>query len=172
MDEQHSRSFLYTIINHCCILHCVTAKSVLLQFMLFCCQICFVTIYAVLHVFLQRIHLHQVRMSQPLLFLSLLSLADGRHDKDVAVEEYPSHQEEKTKQLKDKLVSPTGKLPVLLTDHIVEEDGEQPNDKGAKSVQNLSCGCTHVLRDGNPGKVEEGNGEDDQGKQTAKCARV
>ena len=29
-----------------------------------------------------------------------LILADGRHDKDVAVEEYPSDQEEKTKQLR------------------------------------------------------------------------
>ena len=30
----------------------------------------------------------------------MMILADGRHDKDVAVEEYPSDQEEKTKQLR------------------------------------------------------------------------
>ena len=64
--------------------------------------------------------------------------------------------------LKDELVFPTWQLPVLLTvetkilftsdffslsflfheqqivpDDIVEEDSDQPNDKGAKSVQNL-----------------------------------
>ena len=67
--------YIHTIKMYCCNLHCVTAKSVLLQFMLSRCKICFVTIYAVLHVFLQWIHLHQVRISQPLFFLSLLSPA-------------------------------------------------------------------------------------------------
>ena len=67
--------------------------------------------------------------------------------------------------LKDELVFPTWQFPVLLTvetkilftpdfyflfsflfyeeqivpDDIVEEDGDQPNDKGAKSVQNLKA---------------------------------
>ena len=36
----------------------------------------------------------------------------------------------------------------------------------------LSGGRAHVLGDGDPGKVEEGNGEDDEGEQPTKCSRV
>merc|ERR1712037_1010785 len=93
--------------------------------------------------YLLRIRLHQVRI--PLPFFSLLSLADSGHDKDVFVQQDSGDQEDKTKHLKDKLVLPTGDCPVLLTDDVVKEDCEQPNDKGAKLVQNFFSGCTHVL---------------------------
>ena len=36
----------------------------------------------------------------------------------------------------------------------------------------LSCGCAHVLGDGDPGEVEEGDGEDDEGEQPAKSPIV
>ena len=41
-----------------------------------------------------------------------------------------------------------------------------------KSITYLSCGCAHVFGDGDPGEVEEGDGEHDEGEQPAKGARV
>ena len=46
--------------------------------------------------------------------------------------------------------------------HLVKQHLADPDDHGAQRVQNLPGGGAHVLGDGDPREVEEGNGDHDQ----------